>query len=59
MSLCKFTYTYCVGCVGHNDEQADIDLSTYDWLIENHVNIIQTDIPKLLFEYLRSKKITR
>ncbi len=42
-------------CVGHNDELAAIDISTYDWFIENDIDIIQTDRPKLLLEYLRSK----
>lgn len=42
-------------CIGHDDEQAAIDLSTYDWFIENHVNMIQTDRPALLLSYLRER----
>lgn len=44
-------------CAGHNDEEAAIDSSVYDWFIENGTNIIQTDRPRLLLEYLRSKKL--
>lgn len=40
---------------GHDDEKAALDPSLYDWYIENHVDIIQTDRPKLLLDYLRSK----
>lgn len=40
---------------GHDDEKAAINLSVYDWYIDNHVDIIQTDRPKLLLDYLRSK----
>ncbi len=40
---------------GHDDEKAVIDPSVYDWFIENHINIIQTDRPELLLGYLRSK----
>jgi glycerophosphoryl diester phosphodiesterase len=40
---------------GHDDEKAAIDPSVYDWYIENHVDIIQTDRPKLLLDYLRNK----
>lgn len=40
---------------GHNDEKAMLDHSVYDWFIENNINIIQTDRPKILLNYLRSK----
>lgn len=40
---------------GHDDEKAVNDTSIYNWYIENDVNIIQTDRPKLLLEFLRSK----
>lgn len=40
---------------GHDDEKAAIDPTVYDWFIVNNVNIIQTDRPKLLIDYLRSK----
>lgn len=40
---------------GHDDEKAAINPSVYDWYIENNVDIIQTDRPKLLLNYLRSK----
>jgi len=40
---------------GHTDEKAVLDPSIYDWYIENGVDIIQTDRPKLLIEYLRKR----
>ncbi len=40
---------------GHNDEKAALDPSVYDWFIENNIDIIQTDRPQLLIEYLRKK----
>lgn len=42
-------------CAGHDDEQAVLDQSVYDWYIDNNVNIIQTDRPQLLLDYLREK----
>lgn len=41
---------------GHDDERAVTDPSIYDWFLENHVNMIQTDRPALLIKYLKSKK---
>ncbi len=40
---------------GHDDEKAAINPSVYDWYINNNVDIIQTDRPQLLLNYLRSK----
>ena len=40
---------------GHDDEKAALDPTVYDWYIENNIDIIQTDRPQLLIEYLRSK----
>lgn len=40
---------------GHDDEKAVTDIATYNWFIENHVDIIQTDRPRMLLKYLRSK----
>ncbi|MDT0606411.1 glycerophosphodiester phosphodiesterase family protein [Croceitalea rosinachiae] len=42
---------------GHDDEKAVLDPTIYDWFIENDIDIIQTDRPKLLIEYLRSKEL--
>lgn len=42
-------------CAGNDDEQAALDITTYDWFIENGVNMIQTDRPTLLLKYLRGK----
>lgn len=42
---------------GHDDESAAVNPSVYDWFIENDIDIIQTDRPKLLLEYLRSKNL--
>lgn len=41
---------------GHDDEKAVLDPLVYDWFLENHIDIIQTDRPKLLIDYLNSKK---
>lgn len=40
---------------GHDDEKAALNPSVYDWFINNHVDIIQTDRPQLLLDYLREK----
>ncbi|WP_242156280.1 glycerophosphodiester phosphodiesterase family protein [Aestuariivivens sediminis] len=40
---------------GHDDEKAMIDPTVYDWFIEKNIDIIQTDRPQLLLDYLRSK----
>jgi glycerophosphoryl diester phosphodiesterase len=40
---------------GHDDEKAKLDPSIYDWYIKNNVNMIQTDQPELLINYLREK----
>ena len=40
---------------GHDDERAAVDPTVYDWYIENHIDIIQTDRPRLLIDYLRKK----
>ncbi|WP_405384178.1 glycerophosphodiester phosphodiesterase family protein [Maribacter sp. LLG6340-A2] len=40
---------------GHDDEKAAKDINTYQWYIDNGVDIIQTDRPELLLDFLRSK----
>ena len=40
---------------GHDDEKAALDPTVYDWYIDNSIDIIQTDRPQLLLDYLRSK----
>lgn len=40
---------------GHDDESAVNDIKVYDWFINNHIDIIQTDRPQLLLTYLRSR----
>ncbi len=40
---------------GNNDQQALENPEVYDWYIKNHINIIQTDRPQLLLEYLRAR----
>ncbi|MEX0312639.1 MAG: glycerophosphodiester phosphodiesterase family protein [Allomuricauda sp.] len=42
---------------GHDDEKAAMDITTYQWYIDNNVDIIQTDRPKLLLDFLRSKNL--
>ena len=40
---------------GHDDEKAYIDPTVYDWFIKNNIDIIQTDRPQHLLDYLRAK----
>jgi len=40
---------------GHDDKKALSDPKVYDWFIDNHVNMIQTDNPQLLLDYLRAR----
>lgn len=39
---------------GHEDDKALKDLKVYEWYIKNRINIIQTDRPRLLLNYLRN-----
>ncbi|MFH6770060.1 glycerophosphodiester phosphodiesterase family protein [Gaetbulibacter aquiaggeris] len=40
---------------GHDDEKAVQNPKIYNWFIDNHIDIIQTDRPALLLKYLREK----
>ena len=42
---------------GHDDEKAALNPSVYGWFIDNHIDIIQTDRPQLLLNYLRENKL--
>jgi glycerophosphoryl diester phosphodiesterase len=42
---------------GNNDDQALDNPDMYDWYINKGVNIIQTDRPKELINYLKRKKL--
>ena len=42
---------------GHDDEKAVQDVTVYDWYIDNNIDIIQTDRPKLLLDYLKDKGV--
>lgn len=42
---------------GHDDEKAYENPTVYDWFIKNHIDIIQTDRPQYLLNYLRSKNL--
>jgi len=45
-------------CAGHDDEKAmKKPDENWGWLIENGANVIQTDRPKELLEYLRKRKL--
>ena len=44
-------------CAGNDDRKAALDPSTYDWFIKNHIDMIQTDRPALLLEYLKAKQL--
>lgn len=39
----------------HDDEEAVKNIKIYDWYINNNIDIIQTDRPQLLLNYLREK----
>ena len=40
---------------GHDDEMAALNPTVYDWYLNNHVSMIQTDRPQLLINYLKLK----
>lgn len=42
---------------GHDDEKAALNPQVYDWFVDNHINMIQTDRPALLLSYLRERKL--
>ncbi len=42
---------------GHDDERAVLDPSVYNWFIDNHIDIIQTDRPQLLLDFLRERNL--
>lgn len=45
-------------CAGHDDEKAMNDPdANWGWLIRQGANVLQTDRPKELLEYLKRKKL--
>lgn len=44
-------------CAGHDDRKASLNPDTYNWFLERNVDMIQTDRPTLLIEFLRSKDL--
>ena len=44
-------------CAGNDDRKAALDPTTYDWFVAKGVDMIQTDRPALLLEYLQSKEL--
>ncbi|RYC50998.1 glycerophosphodiester phosphodiesterase family protein [Flagellimonas olearia] len=44
---------------GHDDEKAALDPSVYEWFLENNIDMIQTDRPQILIDFLRSKNLHR
>jgi len=46
-------------CGGFDDERAAMDLTTYDWYAQHEIDLIQTDRPALLLDYLRDKGLHR
>lgn len=44
-------------CAGNDDRKAALNPSTYDWFIDKNVDMIQTDRPALLVDYLKSKAL--
>ncbi len=44
-------------CGGYDDEKAALNPETYNWYLENNIDIIQTDRPAILLKHLRSKSV--
>lgn len=44
-------------CAGHDDRRAARDPQTYDWFIQRKIDMIQTDRPALLIDYLTQKQL--
>ncbi|ATL75904.1 glycerophosphodiester phosphodiesterase [Chryseobacterium piperi] len=42
---------------GHNDDLVLENPDVYNWFVENNINIIQTDRPKELIDFLKRKKL--
>lgn len=42
-------------CGGYNDEKAAINSNTFQWYIDHKIDMIQTDRPKILIDFLNSK----
>lgn len=42
---------------GHDDRKAALDPTIYEWYIDRNVDMIQTDRPALLIEFLKSKQL--
>ncbi len=46
-------------CAGHDDEKAVNNPQLYNWFVDNGINMIQTDRPELLLNYLRRNGLHR
>lgn len=44
-------------CAGYNDDKIFENENVYNWYPEHHVNIIQTDRPKELIDFLKKKNL--
>jgi glycerophosphoryl diester phosphodiesterase len=44
-------------CAGHNDDKTFENPEVYNWYPDHYVNIIQTDRPKELIDYLKKKNL--
>lgn len=42
---------------GHDDEKAALDQTVYQWFVDNHIDMIQTDRPALLLDFLRNNNL--
>lgn len=42
---------------GHHDDKALENPHIYEWYVKNHINIIQTDRPKELIQFLKKKRL--
>lgn len=44
-------------CAGHDDRKAAQDPATYNWFLDRNVDMIQTDRPALLLNFLQEKEL--
>lgn len=44
-------------CANHSDERAIDDIEVYQWYIDNEIDMIQTDRPQILIDYLKDNEL--
>jgi glycerophosphoryl diester phosphodiesterase len=43
-------------CANHSDDRAIDDIGVYQWYIDHGIDMIQTDRPQLLIDFLKAHK---